>query len=69
MADSSVQKRKHRSANTIVITMCNGHLGYIPSELGYSYNSYGANTGKFVSGTAEQLAEQYISMLNGLYGK
>lgn len=54
-------------ARTIVITMCNGHLGYIPSELGYSYNSYGANTGKFVSGTAEKLANEYVRLLTELY--
>ncbi len=60
-------KEESPFASTVVVTMCNGHLGYIPSELGYSYNSYGANTGKFISGTAELLAEQYVSMLNTLY--
>ncbi len=53
--------------HTVVITMANDSIGYIPSELGYSYNAYGANTGKFVSGTAELLASQYVTMLEQLY--
>ncbi len=53
--------------HTVVITCCNNGIGYIPSVEGYDNNSYGANTGKFVSGTGELLAEQYVAMLKELY--
>ncbi len=52
---------------TIVITLCNDCVCYIPSEAGYGYNCYGAQTGKYVKGTGELLASEYVSMLNGLY--
>jgi len=60
-------KKESPFDSTVVITMCNGHLGYIPSEEGYDNNSYGANTGKFVKGTAESLAQTYLDLLNELH--
>lgn len=54
--------------STIVITMCNGHLGYVPSEIGYDYNSYGANTGRFIKGTGEAMAQVYVDLLKELHG-
>ncbi len=52
---------------TFVITCCNGALGYIPSVEGYTNNCYGANTGKFISGTGEILADEYVALLEELY--
>ena len=60
-------KKESPFPNTIVITCCNNGIGYIPSEEGYDNNSYGANTGKFVKGTGEQLATQYVAMLTELF--
>ena len=44
-----------------IITGCSG---YIPNEAAYVYRSYEADTGYFAPGTAEKLAEQYVTMLN-----
>ena len=46
---------------TFVIT---GNLIYIPMEYAYEYRCYEADTGYFVKGTAEKLADAYIKMLN-----
>lgn len=55
--------------NTIVITLCNDCVCYISSEAGYEYNSYGAQTGKFVKGTGELLASEFVSMLEEAYNR
>lgn len=55
--------------NTIVCTMANDNYNYIAAEAGFEYNSYEANTCRFVRGTAESLAEEFVSMLNQLAGK
>lgn len=52
---------------TFVITCCNNGVGYIPSIEGYNNNCYGANTGKFVPGTGETLAEEYVKLLDTIY--
>ena len=51
---------------TFVITCCNGAIGYIPSIEGYTNNCYGANTGKFIPGTGEILASEYVALLTEL---
>jgi len=51
---------------TFVVTCCNDVLGYIPSIEGYNNNCYGANTGKFVPGTGEILADEYVNLLKDL---
>ena len=48
---------------TFLIT---GNSGYIPSEKAYTYRSYEADTGLYVSGTAEKLAAEYVKMLKGI---
>ncbi len=50
-------------AVTFLIT---GNSGYIPSEKAYEYRSYESDTGTFVAGTAEELAETYVELLNTL---
>ena len=52
---------------TFVITCCNDGLGYIPSMEGFNNNTYEANNGKFMPGTGEALAEEYVKMLQSLY--
>lgn len=48
---------------TFVIT---GNLIYIPAEYAFDYRCYEADTTYFVKGTAEALADEYVSMLNSL---
>lgn len=48
---------------TFVILGCSG---YIPSEDAFGYNAYEAVSATHVKGTAEKLAEQYVTMLKGL---
>ena len=52
---------------TFVVTCCNNGLGYIPSMEGFNNNTYEANNGKFVPGTGEILADEYVKMLESLY--
>lgn len=59
-------KKNSPYKQTFVVTCCNGAIGYIPSIEGYNNNCYGANTGKFIPGTGELLAEEYVNMLNDL---
>ena len=47
--------------NTFIITGCSG---YIPCSAAYDYGSYEAVSSTYQQGTAEQLAEQYVKMLN-----
>ena len=48
---------------TFIITCAPYHEGYLPSELGWQIDCYEAHVTKFARGTAEELAEEYISML------
>lgn len=52
---------------TFVITCANDGIGYIPSQLAYDHGCYGADTGKFVPGTGEILAQEYVKMLETLH--
>ena len=52
---------------TFVVTCCNDALGYIPSMEGFDNNTYEANNGKFMPGTGEELADEYVKMLETLY--
>lgn len=52
---------------TVMATQSNGAQGYFPTEFTFSYGSYETQTSRFVCGTAEQLAELYLSLLNELY--
>ena len=46
--------------------ICTGNNGYIASAAAFDFHSYEADTGLYVKGTAEKLANQLISMLKGL---
>ena len=56
---------KDKSEYDITI-IAEGCHGYIPSAEAYDYRSYEADTGYYAKGTAEKLAEQFVTMLNGL---
>ena len=53
---------------TIVCTSANGGNGYIPTALGYSHGCYETNSTQFVSGTGDELRDEYLKLLNGLHG-
>jgi len=48
---------------TIVAELANGGNGYFPSLTAFGYGGYEVDTTKYVSGTAERLADQYVAML------
>ena len=52
---------------TFITTYCNDHVGFIASEEGFESDSFEANIGYFVKGTAETLAQEYVGMLNQLH--
>ena len=63
-SDQGLYVREHSPFDiTFIIT---GNSGYIPSESAYTYRAYEADTGTYAPGTAEKLAEEYVSMLNAL---
>jgi len=53
---------------TIVATCANGANGYFPSLLGFAHGGYEPDTTKYVEGTAEKLADEYVKMLTQLHG-
>ena len=48
---------------TFIIT---GNHTYIPSAAAYDYRSYESDTGLYAKGTAEKLADEFVSMLNAV---
>ena len=50
-------------AMTIVAELANGSNGYFPSEFAFGYGGYEVDTTKYVCGTAEELADSFVSML------
>ena len=52
---------------TIIASICNGSMGYIPSRLGYTNGGYSTDITKFAPGTGEQLVGDYLRMLNELH--
>lgn len=53
---------------TFVATCSNGGNGYFPSQFAFdTYGGYECDTTKYVPGTAEELADTYVSMLTEQY--
>lgn len=50
-------------AHTVIATLSNYSHGYFPSDFTFETGSYEVDTTRFVRGTAERLADQYIAML------
>lgn len=51
---------------TIVLGYTNGQRGYVPSQLAYDYTCYESDTTRFAPGTAEQIADHLLRMLEQL---
>jgi len=55
---------------TFVMTVANGHAGYMPSDYAHEYNNcYEVRSGRYQRGTAEACAETMVNQLNALAGK
>lgn len=50
-------------AMTVIATQANGGNGYFPSDFTFTYGSYETDTTKYVQGTAEVLADQFVELL------
>lgn len=56
-------KKDSPYAMTFIISCSQNHDGYLPSKLGWQLRCYEAQITRFASGTAEQLAQEYVDML------
>ena len=54
---------------TFVAECANGGNGYFPSALAWENGGYEVDTCRYVKGTAEELADGFVSMLTDLYNK
>ncbi len=52
---------------TFVCTLCNGHLGYVPSMLGYTNGGYSTDIAYLAPGAGEQLVADYLTILDELH--
>ena len=55
-------------AMTFVCTLANGHLGYVPSQLGYDNGGYSTDIAYLAPGSGERLVGDYLAILNELHG-
>jgi len=53
-------------AMTFVCTLANGHLGYVPSMLGYTNGGYSTDITYVAPGTGERLVGDYLELLHQL---
>jgi len=51
---------------TFIVTCCNDSFDYLADAVTFQYDCYEVNTRRMVAGTAEQAAQQYVSMLRDL---
>ena len=54
-------------AMTVICTISNGHLGYVPSKLGYTNGGYSTDIAYLAPGSGEQLVGDYLAILNELH--
>jgi len=54
---------------TFVAECANGSNGYFPSELAWDNHGYEVDTCRYIKGTAEALADNYVEMLKQLHGE
>ena len=52
---------------TFITTMTNGSDGYVPSQLGYDNGGYSTDITRYASGTGEQIAQDFIGMLEQMH--
>ncbi len=63
-SDNGLYVKEHSPfETTFVITGCSS---YVPSDVAYTYRGYEVDTGFYARGTGEALAQQYVTMLEGL---
>ena len=55
-------------AMTFICTLANGHLGYVPSQLGYTNGGYSTDIAYLAPGSGERLVGDYLAILNELHG-
>jgi len=53
---------------TFVCTLGNGHLGYVPSKLGYTNGGYSTDIAYLAPGSGEKLVGDYLAILQELHG-
>ena len=53
---------------TFICTLGNGHLGYVPSQLGYDNGGYSTDNAYLAPGAGERLVGDYLQILNELHG-
>lgn len=51
---------------TFIATNGNGDQGYFPSKDAFRYSSHEVDVTRYVAGTAEELADQYVAMLKAM---
>ncbi len=68
MFDTNGQQIKANSSYTMtfVCAYSNGSYGYIPSEISWPNGGYEVDTCKYAKGTGEMLANELVSMLEGI---
>ena len=54
-------------AMTVVATCANSGQGYVPSALGWEHGGYSCDTTRFCPGSGEQLAQEYIGLLEAIH--
>jgi len=52
---------------TFLCTLGNGHLGYVPSLLGYTNGGYSTDIAYLAPGSGERLVSNYLTILNELH--
>jgi hypothetical protein len=48
---------------TFVVSCCNGAFAYLASKAAFDYGCYEKDNRKFVRGTAEKVADNFVEML------
>lgn len=54
-------------STTFVLTCANNNFNYLPSKLAWQHGGYEVDAALFQCGTAEELVENYLAMLDDLY--
>ena len=52
---------------TFLCTLGNGHLGYVPSQLGYHNGGYSTDIAYLAPGSGERLVSDYLAILQELH--
>ena len=52
---------------TVIATLANNSVGYLPTLETFEYGSYETDTCRFAPGIAEEMAEQFVAMLKAQY--